>query len=122
VPYYSTLQYYDGSFIRAKSINLGYNVPGNLMKKIGMSSLRVYANVTNPFFIYAPIMNHSFSVTDAESNYTYNNNGGAPNNPADASASGNIGGANQGGGFYRGVGLSAGEQTRDFIIGINARF
>lgn len=122
VSYYSTLQYYDGSFIRAKSINLGYNVPGNLMKKIGMSSLRIYANVTNPFFIYAPVMKHSFSVTDAESNYTYNTTGGASNNPADPSTSGNIGGASQGGGFFRGVGLSAGEQTRDFIIGINARF
>ncbi|OCX54636.1 hypothetical protein BEL04_10440 [Mucilaginibacter sp. PPCGB 2223] len=122
VPYYSTLQYYDGSFIRAKSINLGYNVPGNLLKKVGMSSLRIYANVTNPFFIYAPVTKHGFSVPDAESNYTYNNTGGASNNPADVSASGNIGGANQGGGFFRGVGLSAGEQTRDFIIGINARF
>ena len=124
VPYYSTLQYYDGSFIRAKSINLGYTVPGNLMKKVGMSSLRIYANITNPFFIYAPITKHSFSVTDAESNYTFNTNGGLSQNPADPSASGNIGGANSGNGGanFRGVGLSAGEQTRDFIIGINAKF
>jgi len=124
VPYYSTLQYYDGSFIRAKSINLGYNVPANLLKKVGMSGLRIYANVSNPFFIYAPIRKQSFSVPDAESTYTYNSSGQAATNPADPSASGNIGGANSGNGgnFFRGVGLSAGEITRDFIIGINARF
>ncbi|SFS60823.1 TonB-linked outer membrane protein, SusC/RagA family [Mucilaginibacter polytrichastri] len=124
LPYYSTLQYYDGSFIRAKSINLGYNIPSNVIKKLGLSSLRIYANVTNPFFIYAPIMKKSFSVTDAESGYTYSTNGGSPNNPADPSVSGNIAGANpgNGGANFRGVGITAGEQTRDFIIGINARF
>ncbi|HEY8782162.1 MAG TPA: SusC/RagA family TonB-linked outer membrane protein [Mucilaginibacter sp.] len=116
--YYSTLQYYDGSFIRAQSINLGYVLPNSVTKHIGMSSLRIYANVTNPFFIYAPITKHSFSVPDAES--TYNYNGGSV--PAGTSASGNIGGANGGGSNFRGVSISAGEQTRDFIIGINARF
>jgi len=124
VPYYSTLQYYDGSFIRAKSINLGYNVPANLLKKAGLSSLRIYANVSNPFFIYAPIRKQSFSVPDAESTYTYNTSGQAATNPADPSAGGNIAGANSGNGGinFRGVGLNAGEITRDFIIGINARF
>jgi TonB-linked SusC/RagA family outer membrane protein len=123
VPYYSTLQYYDGSFIRAKSINLGYNIPSNLLKKVGMSSLRIYANVTNPFFIYAPITKQSFSVPDAESTYSYNS-GVVFTNPADPSVGGNIAGANSGNGGinFRGVGLSSGEQTRDFIIGINARF
>ncbi len=124
VPYYSTLQYYDGSFIRAKSINLGYNIPANLLKKAGLSGLRIYANVTNPFFIYAPIRKQSFSVPDAESTYSYNTTGQAITNPADPSASGNIGGANSGNGGinFRGVGISAGEITRDFIIGISARF
>lgn len=124
VPYYSTLQYYDGSFIRAKSINLGYNIPSNLLKKVGMSSLRIYANVTNPFFIYAPITKQSFSVPDAESTYSYNTSGQTFTNPADPSVGGNIAGANSGNGGinFRGVGLSSGEQTRDFIIGINARF
>jgi len=122
--YYSTLQYYDGSFIRVKSINLGYNLPAKLVKKIGMSGLRIYANVTDPFFLYAPITKHSFSVPDAESTYSYNTTGQAITNPADPSASGNIAGSNSGlGGInFRGVGISAGEQTRDFIIGINARF
>jgi TonB-linked SusC/RagA family outer membrane protein len=111
--YYSTLQYYDGSFIRAKSINLGYTVPTQLLTHVGIASLRVYANVTNPFFIYAPVRNNGFSVPDAESTggITVNN----------FTTSGNIGG-NGGGGGSRAVGLNAGEQARNFIIGINARF
>jgi len=81
-----------------------------------MSSLRLYANVTNPFIIYAPIMHQGFSVPDPESV------GGVL--PVSAGSSGNVGGfdANNNPGGYRGVGISAGTQTRDFIIGINARF
>ncbi len=111
--YYSTLQYYDGSFIRAKSINLGYAVPSQLLKKLGIASLRVYVNVTNPFFIYAPVRNYGFSVPDAESI-----GGVVPNS---FSASGNVGG-NGGGGNSRSVGLNAGEQVRNFNLGVNARF
>lgn len=113
--YYSTLQYFDGSWIRAKSINLGYNIPGRLLKYLGISSLRVYANVTDPFFIYAPIRNHGFSVPDAESI------GGVT--PNIVSASGNIGGYDGiNASTFRGVGLSAGEQTRNYIFGVNAKF
>ena len=88
-----------------------------------MNSLRVYANVTNPFFIYAPIRKHSFSVPDAES--VYNVAGSNAIAPAAVSASGNIGGFdpnNANGSPYRGVGISPGLQTRDFIFGINASF
>lgn len=112
---YSTLQYFDGSFIRAKSINLGYNFSEKIAKSLGMSSLRVYANVTNPFIIYAPVMNNSFTVTDPESISNIN--------PTAVSASGNVGGYNQNNNNgFRGVGISPGLQTRDFIFGINARF
>lgn len=122
-PYYSTLQYYDGSFIRAKSINVGYNFPAAISKHLGMSSLRLYVNVTNPFIIYAPIMHHSFSVPDPES--TYNVAGSNLIAPASASASGNIAGFdpnNPYGSPFRGVGINQDGETRDFIIGINARF
>jgi TonB-linked SusC/RagA family outer membrane protein len=112
--YYSTLQYYDGSFIRAKSINLGYNVPSTVLKKVGISSLRVYANVTNPFFIYAPVRNNGFSVPDAEST--------AGVTPNAFSASGNVGGNGGQGGQSRSVGLNAGQQIQSFVFGINARF
>jgi TonB-dependent starch-binding outer membrane protein SusC len=106
----SALQYFDGSFIRAKSINLGYSLPSNLLKRIGVSSLRVYANVTNPFFIYAPVRNHGFYVPDAESV------SGIGGSIVGTSNSGNIGGAGTP------FGIVPGTQTRDFVFGINARF
>jgi len=105
--YYSTLQYYDGSFIRAKSINLGYNVPSTVLKHIGIASLRLYANMTNPFFIYAPVRNFGFTVPDAEST---NLNGNQINA---FSASGSN---------PRPVGINATTQVRTIIFGINARF
>ncbi len=114
--YYATLQYYDGSFIRAKSINLGYNIPAKILAHVGITSLRLYANITNPFIIYAPVMNHGFSVTDPESVTGIN--------PVSAASSGNVGGydANNNPNGWRGSGITAGLQTRDFIFGINARF
>ncbi|MDE5672269.1 MAG: hypothetical protein K2I02_02820, partial [Duncaniella sp.] len=41
----------DGSFLRCTDITLGYNLPQNLITKAGMSKLRFYASVTNPFII-----------------------------------------------------------------------
>lgn len=43
------LRYVDGSFIKIKNITLGYSVPRNVLKKIGMTRLRVYSTITNPF-------------------------------------------------------------------------
>ncbi|MGY3213537.1 SusC/RagA family TonB-linked outer membrane protein [Mucilaginibacter sp. HD30] len=102
--YYSTLQYYDGSFIRARAINFGYNIPSGIIKRLGLSSLRVYGNVTNPFVIYSPASNYSFSVVDPESS------GVTQVNPT------------VGGNISRNVGLNGGTQTRQFIFGINAKF
>lgn len=119
----SSQQYYDGSFIRAKSINVGYNLPSKLVTKVGLASLRVYANVTNPFIIYAPIRNNSFSVPDPESSLNAGNQNSL--NPASVTASGNIAGFdpnNSTNNPFRGVAISPGLQTRDFIFGINARF
>lgn len=41
----------DGSFLRCKNITLGYALPQQLLRKVHMSSLRVYFNVTNAFII-----------------------------------------------------------------------
>jgi TonB-linked SusC/RagA family outer membrane protein len=51
----STEQYYDGSWIRARSINVGYTFSQKLLHGTGLSSLRIYANCLNPFIIYAPV-------------------------------------------------------------------
>ncbi|HEX8014249.1 MAG TPA: SusC/RagA family TonB-linked outer membrane protein, partial [Flavobacterium sp.] len=41
----------DGSFIRCKSMTLGYTMPNEWMQKMHINSLRMYVNVTNPFLI-----------------------------------------------------------------------
>lgn len=39
----------DASYIRLKTINLGYRIPESIFKKSGLKSLRFYASVTNLF-------------------------------------------------------------------------
>nr|WKN35741.1 TonB-dependent receptor [Tunicatimonas sp. TK19036] len=47
--YGSTLGYYDASFMKVRSINLGYNIPETWFGNSGISSLRVYVRAQNPF-------------------------------------------------------------------------
>jgi TonB-linked SusC/RagA family outer membrane protein len=41
----------DGSFLRIKLIQLGYNFQPKILEKLKLSSLRLYSNVQNPFII-----------------------------------------------------------------------
>lgn len=45
--YYSSRIVEDGSFIRLKTVSLGYNFAAGMLKKIGLNSLRVYASAQN---------------------------------------------------------------------------
>ncbi len=66
---YSGLSIVDGSFFKIKNITLGYTLPTNMAKKIGIENLRVYGTITNPLIIaksdllkgYDPEMNGSMS-------------------------------------------------------------
>ena len=40
---------FNGAFFRCKNINIGYSFPKKLISKIGIKSLRIYANVDDPF-------------------------------------------------------------------------
>ena len=44
---YSSRWMHDGTFLRLKTISLGYNLPTNFIKKIGLTKARVYFNGTN---------------------------------------------------------------------------
>jgi TonB-dependent starch-binding outer membrane protein SusC len=48
-PVVSTLGIQDGSFLRLNTVSLGYNVPKNIAKKLGMAKLRVYGSIYNAF-------------------------------------------------------------------------
>ncbi len=63
----SVLQYRDGSFIKMRSINLGYTAPVKALQKVGVSSVRVYLNATNPFIIYSPLVKQGLAI-DPEGN------------------------------------------------------
>ena len=49
------MYYWDGNFLKINDITLGYSLPTNLMQKIGIKSLRIYAKVQNPF-IFTPFI------------------------------------------------------------------
>ncbi|MBL7814830.1 MAG: TonB-dependent receptor [Saprospiraceae bacterium] len=63
----SSLGYYDGSFIKCRSINLGYNLSNGVFKKAGISSARIYVNLTNPFIVYSPLVKSGLAI-DPEGN------------------------------------------------------
>jgi TonB-linked SusC/RagA family outer membrane protein len=63
----STLGYYDGSFVKIRSINLGYTFTSQLLKKVGASSARLYFNATNPLILYSPLVSQNLAV-DPEGN------------------------------------------------------
>ena len=47
--YNSSLLYFDGSFIKVRNINLGYNVPSAICSKMKMESLRIFTSIQQPF-------------------------------------------------------------------------
>lgn len=80
----SVLGYQDGSFIKCRSINIGYEIPGKVFRKTGISSARVYVNATNPFIIYSPLVKAGFS-SDPEGN-AYNTRSLSANGTSDLPA------------------------------------
>jgi TonB-dependent starch-binding outer membrane protein SusC len=78
----STLGYYDGSFIKVRSINLGYTFTSTLLKKVGASSARIYLNATNPLILYSPLVSQNLAVDPEGNSYA---TGSATLNPQGAS-------------------------------------
>ena len=54
-PYYSILGYKNGSFLKIRNISLGYSFPKSLMKKWGISNMKVYVQAKNPGRIFSNI-------------------------------------------------------------------
>jgi len=49
-PYYGNNgMYTTASFVKIRNITLGYSLPDNVVSRLGLSKLRIYANVLNPF-------------------------------------------------------------------------
>ncbi len=106
--YTSTLSYVDGSFVKVRSINLGYNLPAKLLGKAGINSLRAYVSVVNPFIIWSPFVKEGYGP-DPEGNGF---GGGIA-----------VQGTGQAGTVGRQVSVNANNpSTRQVIFGVNLNF
>lgn len=107
----STLGYYDGSFIKCRSINLGYTFESDLIKKIGAASARIYVNLTNPFIIYSPLVKDDLAVDPEGNSYA---TGQSTLNPQ---------GASDRGAPERQISVNLNSPpVRQFTVGVNLKF
>jgi TonB-linked SusC/RagA family outer membrane protein len=51
--YQTSMNYQDGTFVKLRYVTLGYNFSQKQLKKLGVKSLKVYAQCQNPFMIYS---------------------------------------------------------------------
>jgi len=56
-PNLSTFGYFSSTFLKIRSMGLGYTVPSGIVKKWGMKSLRFYATAKDPFILFSPYRN-----------------------------------------------------------------
>jgi len=71
--YGSTSGYFSGSFMKIRTITLGYNVNQKWIQKVGINKLRVYCTVVNPLILFSPY--HTESGLDPETNSYANDSG-----------------------------------------------
>lgn len=64
--YGSTLGYFDASYLKVRTITMGYNFKQKWVERMGINRLRVYATVENPFVMFSPY--HKESGGDPEPN------------------------------------------------------
>jgi TonB-linked SusC/RagA family outer membrane protein len=62
----STLSYFSASFMKVRTISLGYNFSQKWLKKASVEHLRVYCTVENPFVFFSPYT--KMSHMDPETN------------------------------------------------------
>ncbi|MGC4102388.1 SusC/RagA family TonB-linked outer membrane protein [Ferruginibacter sp.] len=108
----STLTYRDGSFIKLRTIDLGYNLPGKLLTKAKIQSLRVYVSAQNPFIVWAPLRRDGLGL-DPEGNG--NNFGNAIGSQGGQAA------VRPNTGSITVVGMGV-PPTRQVIFGVNLKF
>lgn len=102
--YGSTLSYFDGSFLKIRTMTLGYDFNQSLLKNAG-ARLRMYFTAQNPFVMFSPF--HKESGLDPETNSFGNENAAVPLSQN-----------------YRRI-LTVGfntPSTRNYILGVNLTF
>ncbi|MVT10322.1 SusC/RagA family TonB-linked outer membrane protein [Chitinophaga tropicalis] len=56
-PNSSLLSYFDGSYLKIRSLSLGYNLSPTMVKRMKVDALRIYATAQNPFILFSPYRN-----------------------------------------------------------------
>jgi TonB-dependent starch-binding outer membrane protein SusC len=51
---WSTLAYYDATFVKIRSMSIGYTLPKSVTSKINANNLRFYFTAQNPFLLFSP--------------------------------------------------------------------
>jgi len=75
--YGSTLGYFDASYLKIRTITLGYNLGNiNLIKNAGISNMRIYFTAQNPIVMFSPYKKES--GMDPETNSYGNENAAVP--------------------------------------------
>lgn len=64
--YMSTMAYFDASYLKIRTLSLGYNFGGEWMDNAGISQARIYFTAQNPFVLFSPY--HKESGLDPEPN------------------------------------------------------
>ncbi|WP_026728165.1 SusC/RagA family TonB-linked outer membrane protein [Flavobacterium denitrificans] len=64
--YGSTLGYFDASYLKIRTISLGYNFKNKFLEETGLDKFRIYCTVQNPFVMFSPY--HKESGMDPETN------------------------------------------------------
>jgi len=65
--YKSTLDLFDASYLKIRTVTLGYTLPAKVLKSIGARSARVYTTASNPFTFFSPYMRDAKGL-DPETN------------------------------------------------------
>ncbi len=61
------LGFFDGSFLKVRTITLGYTLSPAMLRRTGAKSLRLYATVEDPFILFSPFRRAEFGGLDPES-------------------------------------------------------
>jgi TonB-linked SusC/RagA family outer membrane protein len=65
--YMSTLAYFDASYLKIRTLSIGYNFGGSWMQNAGINNARIYLTAQNPFVLFSPYYKESGMDPEANS-------------------------------------------------------
>lgn len=109
--YGSTLGYFDGSYLKVRSITLGYNFSQSFLKDSGIQNMRIYSSVQNAFVMFSSFNRQT--GLDPETNSGVDSNGNRENSAVNTSGT-----------ISRGIPTIGANvpTTRNFMLGLNITF